>query len=1495
MIHFAAAKIRLLASKLYRATPKFIINSLIATLSAIPSTILSAQTPSPDRAASLLASQPLRFEPTTEGRMVSRSAGRILQIGKGGTVGLSASGQSPVAMYLGGADPNAAPIGESQLPGHSNYFLGNDPTKYRTHVNQYSRARLNDIYRNIDLVYYGNDDRLEYDYMVAPQADPDQIRMSFQGAQPTLDPKTGSLILKTADHRTLELRQPVAYQRRDDGSHAVVAAMYHALPDHQFAFSLGPYDHARPLIIDPVITYSTYFGGSNLDGIVDMRVDKAGNMYLLMQTDSTDLPQLGGPGSVCGTGCGSKNPDPPFAQNPGSKYDFYVAALDSTGTTLKFATYIGGSDRDIATSLAYDPAGYLYIAGGSLSTDFPTLNGYSTQPPKNGSGTVILGGTLTKITADGSYLLYSTFFGNGPLSLGSPVQDIGTVSTGNADGLAASYNGVVYMIGYAGGGTLPTKNPLFKEGNDFVAKFDTSKSGVNSLLFSTLVGDDQNPANGPSLSSIALDSVANLWLYGETHSNTFPVTSASSLQPACAIASCNTSFLMQLNADDTAVSYATYLGGSVNSFGASAGNLPQDLIVDASDNLYVTGITNQVDYPLKNQAYGYSDLAAYGTTLGYITKVTAGGQAIAYSTLFSGETNTLAATSSGQVAVAISAGSGYPTKSTLTTPALSGANRDAVFLTFDTTASGNASLLVSSYLGSSTGTTTPVRVAYDANNLLYISGYTTASDYPTDSPYQLACNSCSGANVAPEGFLTRVQPAPGFGASPSSITFPDIPVGQQSGTMAATLSNPTTKGIYLSAPKLSDAADFTTSNNCNGFLQPGLNCTITFTFTPQSSGQITATLSIADLDNQQNPVVIALSGQGTSTQTSLSLSPTTLNFGSLSVGATSTMTIALQNSSASAVPIQGATVSGTGFTLSSDGCGASIAASSTCQYGITAAPAVTGQLSGSLTVASGTPNVTAVHPFVITNRSAQLTAIATGGTGTETLTPASVNFGNVYLSSVGTQVVTFTNNGSQPVTISGTTIMPSDFKVVGTTCGTQVAAKGSCTYTLTFQSIAYITQVGTFTVQDGSSNPSVALTATGVQDPTGAVTLLPNSLIFSDQVAGAPSSTQRLNITNSSTASIQILSTDISAVNTNASSFSIIPLTAGCLSPGGCTYSIASGTGVITYTIVPGGGLVLLASMTGTGPVDQTLVASAQVYWTLVGDPTPQPVRHVLLTALTGNLITPAAPSVSPTSISFPVTANGKTSAAQVVTVGNSGDQALGFGGVTFAGANPGSFTQTNNCPASLTKGMQCTINVLFAPGATGQDFTATMNVSLTTPSGDASAVVALTGYTSNSDFTFTSNSGDMYIGSGNGDSSTYTFQIAPIDPSVGFNSPITFSIAGLQGNTASYTFSPSTVTPGKSTVTVKLNFGSPSVALQIRHRRMGDKALPFLACGVFSLLMWRKRLRMRPRFLSLILFALLSAGLLSTAGCTLDYDFVVTATSGSISHSVQLEGWIHQ
>jgi Abnormal spindle-like microcephaly-assoc'd, ASPM-SPD-2-Hydin/Beta-propeller repeat len=1407
-----------------------------------PAGIQTAAVPSRDNIRKTLLRQPLHFEPAADGAMISRSPEGKMRIDAGGKAQFAAPGKATVSMLLDGANAGAKPAGEETLPGRSNYLIGNEPGRWRSGVSQFSRVRVPAIYPGIDLIYYGSGDRLEHDYVLAPHADPTQIRMRFQGANAVAENETGDLVLRQAsigyaDGEQLRFLKPVAYQESEDGTRTPVPVRYDLLADGAFGFSLGAYDHRQPLVIDPVILYASYFGGKYNDSIIDIKVASDGSLYLLLTTDSTDLKTVGATAGACIGNCGPANPD----LGDSSKPDMYLVKLDSTAQTLLFATYLGGSDSDQAFNLALDTDGSVYVSGTSHSADFPIINGYPGGAPATGGNPA---GTLTKLSADGSTILYSTFIGYGLPLPESPTQ----VGNAAAHAMVTANKGIVYLVGQAGttdADFLWQKNPLFTVGADFLAKLDTTKTGTDSVVYATRVGDSDNSDSNAQVTSVAVDSKGDVWLYGETKNSAFPATTSGALQPQCttpASTSCLSSFLMEIDPTGASVLYATYLGGSggtnVTSF---------DIQLDASDTIYVAGYTDQSNFPILNGAYPTLPSSASN----YISKISSDGKNLLYSTYV--QSDIFSVSPDGKVAFTIASAAGFPLKNNLQTTAPTGNNLDAAFGLLDTTLSGADSLLVSSYLGTNTGSTQPQRVYLASTGQILIMGETSATDLPVANAYQPT----SGGGVY-DGFLAIIQPNDTLTLTPTTLTFPSTSVGSTSAAMTATLFNGTNKSIYVIQGTLTDSKDFTQSGNC-GILSPQASCTITFTFTPQSAGTLTSTYSTGDLDNPSNLLTITLTGGATAA--SASVSPTTLAFGSVSDGSTATQSVTLTNSSSSALPVSGATVAGTGFTLTNNGCGASVAANATCQYSVTFSPTEQGPYTGTLTIADS-----------LGSQVVQLSGTGTVVKGSETLSPASVNFGNVYEGVTATQVVTFTNNGSAAVTISAATINPPIFKIAATTCTQQVAAGASCTYTLSYAPFGVGSVQGTFTVTDGSSNPSVTLSGTGLQSPDGNVFLLPGSVNFQNVVltpGSAPD--QVLTLANQTSQTIQVLGVNYVFAGTGKDFF-----TYGVGQPFFCPISA---DGHANITLAPYTSCTIDVAFNPTNAVvDTTYNAQFDVNWNYVGDTQ----LHYLATAVTANTISPAAAVVTPTTIQFPATANGKKSVAQIVNVTNGGDQALGFTGASFNGANPTAFTQTNNCPASLNKNDTCQISVHFTPPASGNEFTANLDVGLNT--GDAN--VALNGGTSPSDFVLSSPTPPQNAGN-----PLWVINVAPLTTSIGFNGPITFKVSGLDASYGTPVFTPSTVTPKGGTVSTTLTLTpAPSSAF---NQKPGSArtALPVLACCLAFVFGFRRRLKnYRARIAAMIIVLALTA--LTLTGCGNSkppVNFTITATSGSISHTLNL------
>src|SRR5258706_1590941 len=405
---------------------------------------------------------PLQFEANRgqtheEVRFLSRGAGYSLYLTAGEAVLVLSQPKADtkrdaqalaksvaLRMSLVGAARKPAVSGTDELPGKANYLIGKDRSKWRTDVPTYAKVRYREVYPGIDLVYYGNQRQLEYDFIVAPGADPKKIALGFKGADKLEIDAKGDLVLRAAGG---EVRQhkPVVYQEID-GIRQEIDGGYVRKGANRVGFQLAAYDTARPLIIDPVLSYSTYLGGSGREQGLAIAVDRNGNAYVTGLVSSTDFPTTSGAYQTNfggGTGLGG-----------GQGFDAFVTKFDPTGCALVYSTYLGGSDDDQGLGIAVDTNGNAYVTGTTMSANFPTTGG-AFQPTYGGA-------FVTKLDPTGSALVYSTY-------LGRSISDEGTA-------IAVDGAGNAYVTGTAGSNFTTTPGAVEAVGTvgAFLRKQDPS-------------------------------------------------------------------------------------------------------------------------------------------------------------------------------------------------------------------------------------------------------------------------------------------------------------------------------------------------------------------------------------------------------------------------------------------------------------------------------------------------------------------------------------------------------------------------------------------------------------------------------------------------------------------------------------------------------------------------------------------------------------------------------------------------------------------------------------------------------------------------------------------------------------------------------------------------------------------------------------------------------------------------------------------------------------
>jgi hypothetical protein len=502
-----------------------------------------------------------------------------------------------VRLRMTGGNGHPRVVGEDPLPGRSNYLLGDDPRQWRIGVPSYARVRYQGVYPGVDLVFRGNHRQIEYDFVITPQADPGSIRLAFQGADRITVGAAGELILRTAAGELIQ-PAPEVYQdvegrrKRIEGRYVLLAAdAGKRVP--QVGFALGRYDRARPLVIDPLLAFSTFLGGNGDEFGNGIAVDSAGNAYVTGVTASTNFPGVGG-GSL----------QPAYGGNG----DAFVTKINAAGTAILYSTYLGGSDNDAAFGIAVDGAGNAHVTGSTHSSDFPGVGGASLQPVYGGNGDAF----VTKINPAGTAILYSTYLGG----------------DGDDDGreVAVDAAGNLYVVGQTASTTFPgvtgtSLQPAYGGGftDGFVTKINPAGTAI---MYSTFLGGNSFDA----AEDVEVDGGGNAYVTGNTDSAGFPGVGGSSIQPA--YAGGNDVFVTKINPPGTGIVYSTYLG-------AGGGDSAGGIAVDPAGNAYIAGSTASATFPGVD---GGSIQPAYGggTTDAFVTKINPLGTAIAYSTFLGG-------------------------------------------------------------------------------------------------------------------------------------------------------------------------------------------------------------------------------------------------------------------------------------------------------------------------------------------------------------------------------------------------------------------------------------------------------------------------------------------------------------------------------------------------------------------------------------------------------------------------------------------------------------------------------------------------------------------------------------------------------------------------------------------------------------------------------------------------------------------------------------------
>ena len=686
--------------------------------------------------AAAISGLPLRFERGAgQARYVARGEGYKLALADDG-LRLGFAGSAGAGKVSFGEVSRGASLEPSErLPTVVNDYTG-PRADWISGAECWAQVRYRGLYPGVDLVFYGRGETAEYDVQVAPGADLGRARLSFDSSFRVNLDAAGDLTIERG-RGALLWRRPEAYQEIGGRRRPVRASF--ALRGRTLSFRVGGWDRRYPLVIDPTMVFSTFLGGSMMQASRAIAVDGSGNIYIAGSTNSGDLPVTNSSyqPDLRGSGFG-----------PG---DAFVAKFNPTGTALLYITYLGGTDSDVASSIEVDSSGNAFVTGGTMSTDFPvTAGAFQTHYGGGGGGFGGLNGYgdafVAKFNATGQ-LQWSTY--------------VGGAGEDGASAIALDASGNVFIAGASTSTNFPVTTGAYQTrfggaptavvdsdgyvtspyGDGFVAKLDP---GGTHLLAATYLGGTLDEA----IMAMAFDGAGNVWVGGGTNSSNFPVTAGAFQKVFGGASGANTQFidsmgdgfLAELTPDLAKLSYSSFFGGSRD-------DAVSAIAIDASNAIYLTGVTQSSNFPVTAGAYSTAyhgpaePLSRRPYLLGdaFAAKFQPGGARLAYSTFIGGADDDAAAAialdgQGGVILAGMTNSSNFPVSADALQPKFGGSGTgfqtgvgDGFAAHLDSTGS---KLLYSSFLGGSAHDAA-LGMARDAAGNVYLTGLSASANFPS--------------------------------------------------------------------------------------------------------------------------------------------------------------------------------------------------------------------------------------------------------------------------------------------------------------------------------------------------------------------------------------------------------------------------------------------------------------------------------------------------------------------------------------------------------------------------------------------------------------------------------------------------------------------------------------------------------------------------------------------------------------------------------------------